>query len=102
MEFFLGEYPELPPALIEELKHMITEYDPRHNTENGYQAGCRQECCRVAHRLYAAERKRARIAAGIPDVIHGTANGYTNWDCRCDRCQVAALKAKHRQKSKRG
>lgn len=33
-----------------------------HGTESTYQAGCRLECCREAHRQYAAERRGARVA----------------------------------------
>ena len=68
--------------------------DPRHGLDIGYQAGCRQECCRDAHRVYNARKKAERIARGIPEQLHGTANCYNNYACRCTKCQIAALKAK--------
>ena len=71
---------------------MLTVDDPRHGTDLGYQAGCRELCCRVAHSEYNARKKAERIALGIPERVHGTPNGYKNYDCRCDRCQIASLK----------
>lgn len=71
----------------------IPSTDPRHGTERGYSAGCRESCCREAHRIYSAEKKQARIARGIPDYAHGTLNGYVNYDCRCDKCQIASIGA---------
>ena len=66
---------------------------PEHGTDQGYQAGCRLECCRTAHREYNARKKAERIARGIPLRVHGTRNGYVNYGCRCDRCKIASLKA---------
>lgn len=37
--------------------------DPRHGTDTGYAAGCRETCCRCAH---AAARKLERLAGGRP------------------------------------
>lgn len=72
---------------------MLTVDDERHGTDQGYQAGCRQDCCRRAHSEYNARKKAERIARGIPERVHGTRNGYVNYGCRCDRCQIASLKA---------
>lgn len=67
----------------------LTSNDPRHGTERGYCAGCRESCCRVAHARYNAVKKAERIARGVPDHVHGTPNGYANYACRCDACQIA-------------
>jgi hypothetical protein len=72
----------------------MREDDPRHGSENGYSAGCRQFCCRLAHTQYNAERKRIRKANGIPEHVHGTPNGYVNFDCRCGPCKDCGSKAK--------
>lgn len=44
------------------------------------------ECYASAYQ-FARERNAARDA--IPDEWHGTANGYNNYDCRCDPCKAA-------------
>lgn len=73
------------------LGRYLSSTDERHGTERGYAAGCRQECCREAHRVYAARKKSERIARGIPEHVHGTSNGYNNYSCTCDRCQIATV-----------
>lgn len=65
--------------------------DVRHHSEKGYSAGCRLQCCKDAHTAYNRLMKIARIARGIPDHAHGTANGYNNYNCRCTPCQVATV-----------
>jgi hypothetical protein len=72
---------------------VIGESDPRHGTERGYSAGCRQFCCKRAHAEYNAQRKVTRKEKGIPDHVHGSRNGYVNFDCRCDACKIASIKA---------
>lgn len=72
---------------------MLAVDDERHGTDQGYQAGCRLACCRNAHAQYNAAKKAERIARGIPERVHGTRNGYVNYGCRCDACQIASLKA---------
>ncbi|WP_372733589.1 hypothetical protein [Nocardioides sp.] len=37
---------------------MITLDDPRHGTNPGYIAGCREDCCRTAHRDEGRDRRR--------------------------------------------
>jgi hypothetical protein len=75
--------------------------DVRHGSERGYAAGCRQDCCRLPHRRYTRIKKAERIAKGVPEHVHGTANGYNNYGCRCDLCQVAAVKSVAQRKKKR-
>lgn len=70
---------------------MITESDPRHGSENGYSAGCREFCCKRAHAQYNAKKKAERIARGIPEAVHGTLNGYANYGCHCVKCQIASI-----------
>lgn len=68
----------------------IERGDQRHGTANGYgNLGCRCDPCCSAHTLSLRERKRRRIARGIPEHVHGTANGYGNYGCRCRHCQRA-------------
>jgi hypothetical protein len=80
---------------------LLTQDDERHGTERGYAAGCRLDCCRVAHTQYTKMTKVKRIARGIPERVHGTANGYNNYECRCDACQIAMLKESGRRKRAR-
>lgn len=42
------------------------------------------------------ERKRALLATGAVTVVHGTANAYVNYGCRCDECKAGARKRKGR------
>lgn len=77
--------------------------DVRHGQESGYAAGCRLACCRAAHTVYTKMKKAERIARGIPERVHGTPNGYNNYNCRCDACQIAMLKdAGRRKRARRG
>lgn len=68
--------------------------DPRHGTERGYQAGCKNFCCRKGHADYNAARRKARAARETPEHVHGTRNGYSNYGCHCPRCQVGSLQGK--------
>ena len=74
------------------MRPSLRDDDPRHGSNRGYQAGCRKFCCRLAHAAYNAERKMARGAQGVPEHVHGTRNGYVNYSCHCDRCQVASIR----------
>lgn len=89
--------PPLPRRIINGQRGIAAD-DPRHGHERGYAAGCRQECCRRAHTLYTRAKKAERIARGIPEQVHGTPNGYNNYDCRCTPCQIAMLKDSGRRK----
>jgi hypothetical protein len=73
---------------------MIKEDDPRHGTNRGYGAGCRLYCCVDAHTIYSTQKKIERVARGIPERVHGTRNGYTNYGCRCTRCQISMVGTK--------
>lgn len=37
----------------------------------------------------------------IPDEIHGTVNGYTNYGCRCDDCRAAVRAQRQKNKAAR-
>lgn len=73
----------------------VADDDPRHGLERGYAAGCRKPCCREAHRIYSQHKKEERIARGVPDHVHGTRNGYNNYGCHCDKCQIAMVGKGH-------
>jgi len=58
-----------------------------------------RNCCNPAHLepVTHAENHRRRIerhprpvALAADDARHGTLNGYTHWDCRCEPCYGAA------------
>lgn len=48
---------------------MMTDDDPRHGTNAGYQAGCRQYCCREASRKRRAEARKQNILHRGPTMI---------------------------------
>lgn len=67
-----------------------------HGTETKYRRGCRCDECRAGNavrRRKEAER-RASWSIAIPSHVHGTTNGYSNYDCRCDQCRAASTEAK--------
>lgn len=53
-------------------------------------AGCRCAACRVAWSAYA-QRKRVerREAKRVPEKVHGTLGGSTNYGCACPLCKKA-------------
>lgn len=87
----------------------------------GYSRGCRCDDCKAAHaarmRAYyarnprvrtdaektdLAERRKTRLNRGLPnpdDSRHGTATGYRDYGCRCDRCKAAERAYRTERKS---
>lgn len=61
---------------------------PEHGsaTMYGYH-GCRCPECRRGNLLRKQESDRRRASRPVPDHVHGTENGYTNYSCRCRRCK---------------
>ena len=80
----------------------LTADSARHGTATGYSNwGCRCEPCGEAQAgpadLYRARRKEAGAPCGCDgadcrlapaSARHGTTNGRTNWNCRCERCRA--------------
>lgn len=60
-----------------------------HGEARGYDKGCRCDECKAAYRERAREAKERRKSRPIPEHVHGTWNGYANYDCRCSRCLAA-------------
>lgn len=66
--------------------------DPRHGTPTGYMNhGCRCEPCKVARKVYRAERK-ANPTGRAKKAEHGTPSKYAR-GCRCDECRNAVTVA---------
>lgn len=42
-----------------------------------------------------AYRKRRNRDTPVPHHVHGTINGYSNWQCRCDLCREVNRIASH-------
>jgi hypothetical protein len=64
-----------------------------HGKASTYQSGCR---CGDCYRAYSAKQrvwKDRHKEVGIPLHVHGTRNGYQNYDCRCAPCKAAASKS---------
>ena len=56
-----------------------------------YTRGCRCEGCRLANKEAQRETKKRRIErfrSGRTKIKHGV-SGYSNWDCRCEKCRKA-------------
>lgn len=69
-----------------------------HGTAARYNAGCRCPDCRGAYSKYHWARQweragRRRLVDGrlvaTEAAVHGSANTYTNWMCRCEPCTTA-------------
>lgn len=58
-----------------------------------YVTGCRAAECRTAW-AERVRRDRARRAQRVPDMVHGTDNGYANYRCRCEDCRAAHAQAR--------
>ena len=67
-----------------------------HGTPGAYNKGCRCAECREVNRVrmkvrreYLRSRRKlikGRWTTTISIVVHGTTNGYENWQCRCIPC----------------
>lgn len=57
-----------------------------HGTPSGYRHGCRCDECKAANREQQQAARDRRLNRPIPEHVHGTWNGYANYNCRCDRC----------------
>jgi hypothetical protein len=64
--------------------------------------GCRCPICKQEAVAYVRQRRAARLAAPIPEHVHGTDNGYTNYACRCEQCKLARRLVKAMHVAKRG
>lgn len=71
------------------------EFGTPHGTDRKYSSGCRCDKCRAAHNVTAKARRERRQAVPVPDRVHGTTNGYVNYECRCDLCKDAHRRAKN-------
>lgn len=61
-----------------------------HGTSRAYRH-CRPVCdpCRAANTLAQRARRERRLAAPIPEDVHGKPATYSDRKCRCRRCKVA-------------
>lgn len=66
--------------------------------ERGRPLTCGPECWRKRKTQVAAERRQAVVE--IPDHVHGTVEGYTNYKCNCEACREANT-AYHREYRRR-
>jgi hypothetical protein len=92
-----------------------------HGTRREYLRGCRCDDCKAdnsryladyrarnppkygAHekaKAYEAQQRRIERGLAADDSRHGTAIGYRNWGCRCDRCRTAATQKRYAEKAK--
>ena len=68
---------------------MADKPTPEHGTYACYRQGCRRPECRKANADEERERRNRRLTEPVPEHVHGTRGGYTNWSCRCDDCTEA-------------
>ena len=50
---------------------------------------CSTECWWKNKKQQIYRRRQQRAAAPIPEHLHGTLTGYTDYLCRCDACKQA-------------
>lgn len=60
-----------------------------HGTANRYHQGCRCLLCKVANTERHREMTARRAEREIPERVHGTLSGYSNYRCRCPECRAA-------------
>lgn len=58
----------------------------KHGTPMGYLRGCRCSECKEANRESRRKARERRLNRPIPEHVHGTWNGYANYNCRCMEC----------------
>lgn len=68
----------------------------KHGTMSKYRQGCSCDKCRAANKARCDELKEQRLQRPIPRRVHGSLNGYNNYNCRCAKCVVV-----HREKDER-
>jgi len=65
-----------------------------HGNASTYEAGCRCDDCRGAHRVKQRRMRALRIVRGLLDptlIPHGTRTGYSGWGCKCEACSEAEM-----------
>lgn len=75
----------VPRSVERRNKIRAGQAEPTSHGEAGYDQGCPCERCKQAHADRAARRRRRRRWVPFDQIPHG-ANGYTNYECRCDDC----------------
>lgn len=65
-----------------------------HNTAfpkgvSGYRKGCRCDECKQAERERWQRSRDRRRNGPVPEHVHGTWNGYSNYGCKCLDCLEA-------------
>lgn len=66
-------------------------------TPSPHENGCKCDPCRARKSAQQAAWRLNRGPLAPDDPRHGTANGYTNWSCRCEPCRTAHYAAKYRR-----
>lgn len=61
-----------------------------HGASSYSKRGCRCDTCREANRVRGVTWRQKVRGGPIPDHVHGTYGGYTNWGCRCVSCSLIA------------
>lgn len=65
----------------------------RHGIPSTYNAGCRCQPCRDAHKVRTLNRSQQRRkiteAGQMPATVQHGSSAYKNWGCRCDICAAA-------------
>jgi DNA-binding CsgD family transcriptional regulator len=82
--------PDAVKVIAREFEISIPRVKPvDHGTLLSYQRGCKCGKCRAANTEEGRRQRESRKSRETPEEIHGTFNGYQNWDCHCERCKAA-------------
>lgn len=76
----------------------------QHGTRHAYNKGCRCKLCTEIATITHQRQIEDNRKKSIPNHVHGTANGYRYWSCRCTPCtraHTADCKAFHDRRKNR-
>lgn len=76
--------------LAGELGVSIRKQGKTHGRVSTYHSGCECGPCHAVGHNYHKRQRLERFRRAIPEHVHGTYSGYSNWGCKCYQCRVAS------------
>lgn len=62
--------------------------EPTSHGPTGYEQGCRCEDCRQGNADRHRRKRKRRVRRTPFELIPHGADGYTNYECRCEKCTM--------------